>query len=67
MPEKNMNSLHIKRNLSEETRKNGVAFHGRDEVYSLHVTDDEVIITDYDDFNKIYAIYSLDYYNSMMQ
>ena len=32
-------------------------------LFSLHITDDEAIITDIDDYTKIYAIYSLDFYN----
>ena len=59
-----MKELAIKRNLDEETRKQGVV--GGGEVYSLHITDnDEVIITAFDDYTKIYCVYSLDYYNSL--
>ena len=34
------------------------------EVYSLHITKNrEAIITDNHDYSKIYAVYSLDFYN----
>lgn len=56
-----MKDLPIKRNLDEETRKQGVVING--EVFSLHIThNDEVIITDNFDYTKIYCIYSLDYF-----
>lgn len=59
-----MKELAIKRNLDEETRKQGVVVGG--EVYSLHITDnEEVIITAFDDYTKIYCVYSLDYFNSL--
>ena len=54
--------LSIKRELSEETRAQGIAH--ENEVYSLHIKGDEVIITDYFDYTKIYAIYSLDFWNT---
>ena len=60
-----MKDLAIKRKLDEETRKQGVIVNSG-EVYSLHITDDEeVIITAFDDYTKIYCVYSLDYYNSL--
>ena len=57
-----MRELAIRRELNEETRKQGIIY--RDgEVYSLHITDHgEVIITDFSDYTKIYAVYSLDFY-----
>lgn len=61
-----MKELAIKRNLNEETRKQGVwmPLNGKIEVFSLHITeDDEVIITDNHDYTKIYSIQSLDFYN----
>lgn len=61
-----MKELAIKRNLNEETRKQGVwmPLAGKIEVFSLHITeDDEVIITDNHDYTKIYSIQSLDFYN----
>ena len=64
-----MNTLTIKRNLDESTRKQAVWRKRQDsegiEIFSLHITEGkEVIITDYEDYSKIYAIYSLDYYNA---
>ena len=56
-----MKEIPIKRNLDEETRKQGIVING--EVYSLHITNnDEVIITDNDDYTIIYSIQSLDFY-----
>lgn len=60
-----MKELAIKRNLNEETRKQGVwiPIDGEIKVFSLHITeDDEVIITDNSDYTKIYSIQSLDFY-----
>lgn len=51
-----MKELAIKRHLNEDTRKEGVLING--EVYSLHITEDEVIITDNDDYSKIYSVQS---------
>ena len=57
-----MKELAVKRVLDEETRKQGILIEGV--VYSLHIThNDEVVITDNEDYNKIYAIMSLDFYN----
>lgn len=57
-----MKELTIKRDLNEDTRKQGVLIDGT--VYSLHITDhDEVIVTNNEDYSKIYAILSLDFYN----
>lgn len=57
-----MKALAIKRELDEDTRKQGILIN--DTVYSLHITDhDEVIVTDNEDYSKIYVILSLDFYN----
>lgn len=54
-----MHELPIKRELNEETRKQGILVGG--EVYSLHITNDEVLITDNHDYTKIYSVRSLDF------
>lgn len=62
-----MKELAIKRELNEETRKQGVwmPVDGDIEVFSLHITsDDEVIITDNHDYSKIYCIMSLEYWQA---
>lgn len=60
-----MKDLAVKRELNEETRKQGVVYPSG-EVYSLHITEhNEVIITDFYDYTKIYCIYSLDFYNRL--
>ena len=57
-----MQELPIKRNLNDDTRKQGVVYPDG-EVYSLHITDKkEVIITDFSDYTKIYAIYTLEFF-----
>lgn len=59
-----MQGLAIKRELNEETRKEGVLCCGQ--VYSLHLTEHgEAIITDNRDFNKIYAVYSIEFFNML--
>ena len=62
-----MNELAIRRALNENTRKQGimVGMPGKGgKVYSLHITRNrEVLITDNNDYTKIYAVYSLDFYN----
>lgn len=61
-----MKELAIKRELNEETRKQGIWVRGAEgiEVFSLHITDHgEVIITDHSDYTKIYSVMSFDYYN----
>ncbi|MCI8988849.1 MAG: hypothetical protein HFK05_03740 [Clostridia bacterium] len=62
-----MQDLAIKRNLNEETRKQGVwtILNGTITVLSLHITETEVIITDNHDYTKIYAIYSIEYFNAI--
>lgn len=65
-----MKELSIKRNLNEETRKQGVwmPVDGKIEVFSLHITEDnEVIITDNRDYTKIYSVQSLDFYNTIAE
>ena len=60
-----MRELAVKRVLNEETRKQGILIDG--EVYSLHIThNDEVVITNNEDYGKIYAIMSLDFYNNRL-
>ena len=57
-----MKELAIKRELNEDTRKQGLFIDGV--VYSLHITNHgEAIITDNTDYSHIYAIHSLDFYN----
>lgn len=57
-----MKELNIKRNLSDNTRIQGVWVMGK--TYSMHITkDNEVIITDLCDYSKIYSIQSLDFFN----
>ena len=56
-----MNELAIRRALNDNTRKQGVLVNG--EVYSLHITKNrEVIVTDGKDYNKVYAVLSLGFY-----
>lgn len=57
--------LPIRRNLNEDTRKQGVLVSG--EVYSMHFTDTEVIITDNKDYTKIYAVYAKDFWMKLNQ
>lgn len=57
-----MKELAIKRCLDDETRKSGVIING--DIYSLHITgNDEVIITDNNDYSKIYRIETLELYS----
>ncbi len=58
-----MKGLTIQRALNEETRKQGIWVQTKNgiEVFSLHILDGEVIITDNSDYSKIYEISSLDY------
>ena len=62
-----MNELSIKRALNDNTRKQGimVGTPGKGgKLYSLHITKNrEAIITDNHDYSKIYAVYSLEFYN----
>lgn len=58
-----MEDLAIQRVLDENTRKQGIVIRG--EVYSLHIThNDEVVITDFFDYSKIYAVMSLGFSNT---
>ena len=59
-----MKDLAIKRNLDESTRKQGIIYRNG-EVYSLHITNNEVVITDFSDYTKIYCVYSLDFYKAI--
>lgn len=60
-----MNTLSVKRALNDDTRKEGICIGG--EVYSLHITHNrEAIVTDNRDYEKVYAVMSLDFYNKMM-
>ena len=62
-----MQDLAIKRNLNEETRKQGIRaiINGNYIVFIRHITETEVIITDNHDYTKIYAIYSIEYFNAI--
>lgn len=62
-----MKDLAIKRNLNEETRKQGVgiSLNGKRTVLSMHITESEIIFTDNSDYTKIYAIYSIEYFNAI--
>ncbi len=58
-----MKDLAINRHLDEDTRKQGIWINGV--VYSLHITNDEVIITDNSDYTIIYQVTSLEFWNAM--
>ena len=59
-----MKELPIRRVLNEDTRKQGVIINGI--VYSLHITaENEVVITDNDDYSKIYSIQSFDFFKEI--
>lgn len=59
-----MQELPIKRNLDESTRKQGVLIDNV--LYSLHITHKkEVIITDNNDYSKIYSIQSFDFFTKI--
>ena len=61
-----MQALPIKRELDEETRKQGILIDG--DVYSLHITaTNEVIITDNDDYSIIYSIQSFDFFKAISE
>lgn len=53
-----MRELAINRCLSEDTRKKVVSFCG--EMYALHCSRDEYILTDLTDYTKIYGVFSID-------
>ena len=58
-----MKELAINRHLDEDTRKQGILINGV--VYSLHITNNEVIITDNHDYTIIYQVTSLDFWNTI--
>ena len=58
-----MKDLAINRLLDETTRKQGVVIDGK--VYSLHITNDEVVVTDNYDYSKIYQVTSLEFWKSL--
>lgn len=59
-----MKELPLKRELNEDSRKQGLLIGGT--VYSLHITDkDEAIITDNEDYTKIYAVHTLEFFNML--
>ena len=58
-----MKDLAINRCLNEDTRKQGVLINGV--VYSLHITNNEVIITDNHDYTIIYQVTSLDFWKML--
>lgn len=57
-----MKDLPIIRCLNECTEKERI-FSKSGDVYSLHVKNGEAIFTDTNDFSKIYAVMSLDFFN----
>lgn len=58
-----MKELSIRRVLNEDTRKQGVLVGGK--VYSMHFTKEEVIITDNEDYTKIYYVASVDFWRAL--
>ncbi len=57
-----MKELSIKRALSNETKRKEIAVRG--EVYSLHITaNGEAIITNASDYEKIYSVQSVDFFD----
>lgn len=58
-----MKDLAISRHLDDDTRKQGIWINGT--VYSLHITNNEVIITDNSDYTIIYQVTSLDFWNAI--
>lgn len=56
----------ISYDLSEETRLEDAIIWG--EVYSIHLTEQkEIIIADYSDYSKMYAIMSRQFYNLLTE
>ena len=53
----------VTRELDDDTRRQGIYIAG--EVYSLHIANGEVIVTDNDDYTKIYSIQSIDFFNML--
>lgn len=64
-----MSGLCIRRALNERTRKRDIfvsGLTGENKRYALHITKNrEAIVTDMNDYSKVYAVYSLDYYNEL--
>lgn len=61
-----MQTLPIKRELNEDTRKQAILINGV--VYSLHISyANEVIITDNDDYSKIYSIQAFDFFQAISE
>ncbi|MDE7185280.1 MAG: hypothetical protein K2O40_12615 [Lachnospiraceae bacterium] len=60
-----MKELSIKRALSGENKRKEIMVRG--EVYSLHITaNGEAIITDASDYEKIYSVQSVDFFDKLM-
>ncbi|MBO5435312.1 hypothetical protein J6A31_05805 [bacterium] len=55
--------LPIAINLNENTRKQGVNIKGK--IYALHIVDANVIVTDNDDYTKIYSIQTKDFFDKI--
>ena len=53
----------VTRELDDDTRKQGIYIAG--EVYSLHIANGEVIVTDNNDYTKIYSIQSIEFFNML--
>lgn len=59
-----MKELSIKRALSDGTKKEDIILQGK--TYSLHITaNGEVIIADASDYEKIYSVQSVDFFNAI--
>jgi hypothetical protein len=59
-----MTQLCIKRALRDKTRKKIFRVGGSE--YALHITKNrEAIVTDSQDYGKVYAVMSLDYFNRL--
>ena len=58
--ENTIQSLSLKRSLDEDTRKTDITINGK--LYSLHIANGEVIITDHNDYSKIFSVQSVEFY-----
>lgn len=58
-----MKDLAINRHLDNNTRQRDILVNGV--VYSLHITNNEVIITENSDYSVIYQVTSLEFWNAM--
>lgn len=58
-----MKELRFLPKLDESTRKQGMYINGV--VYSLHITEDYVFLTDNKDYTKIYQMTTIDFWNSL--